>query len=113
AVAFDSKFRQVHHLGISAGVLHLLDEILAAFKTRTPICGPASLYITEMIAEHDERWNLCQRGNLCSAHSGAWHFDRDHAFDARGINQCRLLGEKAGLGVAHQDGSFEFYGKRG
>ena len=86
----------MHHFGIAAGVLQLLYEFLTAFERRG---SGSALHIAEVVAEHDEGRNLCERRKLRRRECRyARHFDGDDSFHAARIDERRLFGEEAGFG---------------
>ena len=101
------ELRQVHHLRVTACGLHLVDERLARIVRRLPVHEPPG-DVAQVIAEHHQRRNLRELRDLRVGQSRrARLLDRDHAADARGIDQRRLLREEAALGVPHQHGAVQ------
>src|SRR4029079_15272596 len=56
-VPLDAELGQIHHLGVAAGSLDLLDIALAGGERVRPVRG-TTFHVTEMVAEHDQVRNL-------------------------------------------------------
>src|SRR5665213_2897984 len=108
AVSLDAEGRQIHHLGIPARLLELIDEGVAAGQRIRP--AERSLHVPEMVAEHDQRRDLGKRRKLRGRQRGiAAYFNRDDSPYSGRIDQCGLFREEAGLRVSDEDGAMQLY----